>query len=134
MKLEIFTLCDAATDTHGKLNILGSFDTIWAKETPINYPVCAIAIKLRFNRIEEGNHKIKLTFANQDGKLVMPGMDGEVAVRFKPDDSTTTANMVLNIQQMKLENLGEYSIDLAVNGRQEGSIPLYVKEMPEPQI
>ena len=38
MRLEIFTLCDAATDSVGKLNILGSFDTLWAREAPVSHP------------------------------------------------------------------------------------------------
>ena len=131
MKLEIFTLCDAATDSGRKLNILGSFDTLWAKEEPIAHPACAIAIKMRFARIEEGNHRVKLTFADADGKLVMPGLDSSVAVRLGPKDSSGTVNLVLNIQQIRLPSFGEYTIDLAVDGRQEGSLPLYVKKRPE---
>ncbi len=55
MKIEIFTLCDAATtDAAGKLNILGSFDRLNAVQAPITHPQCALAIKLRFERVEEG--------------------------------------------------------------------------------
>lgn len=129
MKIEIFTLCDAATHGQGKLNILGSFDALWAKETPVTHPLCAIAIKLRFTRIEEGNHHIRLTFADADGKLVMPGIDSPVDIRLRTGESTATANLVLNIQQIKLERFGEYTIDLAIDGRQEGSIPLYVRRI-----
>jgi hypothetical protein len=51
MKVEIFTLCDAATtDAAGKLNILGSFDRLNATQTPVMHPQCALAIKLRFER------------------------------------------------------------------------------------
>ncbi|MHC4882477.1 MAG: DUF6941 family protein, partial [Planctomycetota bacterium] len=32
--MEAFLLCDAATDQNGKLNVLGAFDNIFAKETP----------------------------------------------------------------------------------------------------
>jgi hypothetical protein len=52
MKVGIFTLCDAATvDSSNRLNILGSFDRIYAKQTPITYPLCALAVKLRFEKI-----------------------------------------------------------------------------------
>lgn len=126
MKIELLTLCDAATDSGGKLNILGSFDRIWAREAPITHPLCAIAVKIRFARIEEGNHKLKVTSADADGKLVLPGMEASLGIRFGPDDSTVAANVVLYIQKMKLEKFGEYAIDLAIDGRHEGSIPLYV--------
>lgn len=131
MKIEIFTLCDAATDSGGKLNILGSFDSIMAKETPVIHPMCAIALKIRMARIEEGVHRIRITFADADGKLVLPAIDGELGVHARPDDDTMTANMVLNMHQVKLESFGEYTIDLAIDGRQEGSIPLYVRRIKE---
>jgi len=134
MKVEIFTLCDAATNSAGKLNILGSFDTLWGKEKPITYPACAIAMKIRFEKIEEGNHRIKLTFADADGKLVMPSIDASAAVRFKPEDATTTAIFVLNLQRIKFDRFGEYTIDFAIDGRQEGSIPLYVRQHQEPKV
>ena len=38
----------------------------------------------------------------------------------------------LSIQRLRLPRFGEYSIDLAVDGRQEGTLPLYVKKRPEP--
>ena len=75
-----------------------------------------------------------MTFADADGKLVMPAIDSSIGVRFGPEDTSTTANLVLNIQQIKLERFGEYTIDIAVDGRQEGSIPLYVRKQPEPQL
>jgi hypothetical protein len=128
MKLEIFALCDAATEGGGKLNILGSFDHIWASSEPITYPLCAVALKVRFSRIEEGNHRLKLTFADADGKLVMPSVDASVAIRFSSDEATVTGNIILNIQQIKLEKFGEYTLDVAIDGRQEGSIPLYVRQ------
>jgi len=132
MRTEIFILCDAATEQQGKLNLLGTFDTLYAREVPVVHPACAVAIRLRFSRIEEGNHKVKVTFADADGKLVMPPMNASLAVRFRPEDTTVTANLVLNLLQLRFERFGEYTIDLAVSGRQEGSIPLYVRQMPAP--
>ena len=131
MKIELFTLCDAATDSGGKLNILGSFDHIFAKKIPATHPLCAIAVKIRFSRIEEGNHRLRVTFADTDGKLVLPGLDATLVIRLRPEDSTVAANVVLVIQKIKLEIFGEYTIDLAIDGRHEGSIPLYVKQIKE---
>ena len=131
MKVEIFTVCEAANDANGKLNLLGSFDHLWAQQTPVTHPYCAVAMRLRFARIEEGNHRLKVTFADADGKLVIPSIEATVGLRFANDDSTTAANVILNIVSLKLNSFGEYTIDLAVDGRQEGSLPLYVQRMPE---
>lgn len=127
MKVEIFTLCDAATtDAGGKLNILGSFDRLMAQQAPLMHPQCALAIKLRFQRVEEGQKQIRVSFVDLDGKAVMPTVDATTHVQFKDNDSSATASLVLNIQQLKLPSFAEYSIDLAVNDRHEASIPLVV--------
>ena len=128
MRVEIFTLCDAATvDAGGKLNILGSFDRLQAKEAPVMHPQCALAIKLRFERVEEGQKRIRITFIDSDGIAVMPTLDATTQVRFQTEDSTATTSLVLVIQQLKLPRFGEYAIDLAVDDRHEASIPLFVR-------
>ena len=49
MKVELYVLCDAATaDAGGKLNILGVFDRLNAREAPVTHPLCALAVRLRF--------------------------------------------------------------------------------------
>jgi hypothetical protein len=65
---------------------------------------------------------------DSDGAAVMPPLDGTVEVRFQGNDSTSTVSMALGIQQLKLPRFGEYSIDLAIDGRHEASIPLFVKQ------
>src|SRR6266496_35561 len=128
MRVEIFTLCDAATlDAAGKLNILGSFDRLNAREEPVVHPQCALAIKLRFERIEEGQKQIRILFVDQDGASVMPNVEATTQVRIQDNDSSATVSLALNIQQLRLPRFDEYSIDLAIDGRQEASIPLFVK-------
>src|SRR5207247_7217338 len=128
MKVEIFTLCDAATtDAGGKLNILGSFDRLNAKEAPVVHPQCALAMKLRFERVEEGQKQLRIAFVDQDGAAFMQNLDATAEVRFHGDDPSVTVSLALNIQQLRLPRFDEYSIDLAVDGRQEASIPLFVR-------
>jgi hypothetical protein len=131
MRVEIFTLCDAATtDAAGKLNILGSFDQLGAREAPVTHPQCALALKLRFERLEEGSKRIRIAFVDSDGASVMPTLDTTAQVQFRPEASSATASLVLVIQQLKLPKFGEYSVDLAVDDRHEASIPLLVSRAP----
>ena len=132
MQLEIFTLCDAATEHAGKLNIIGTFDSLRGFEAPISHPQCAIAGRLRFEQIEEGEHRVLLTFADEDGKIVMPKFDQTMTVNFAPGQRTVTSHFVILIQQVRLPKFGEYTIDLAVDGRQLGSLPLYVTQIERP--
>ena len=128
MTIELFCLCDAATDNHGKLNILGVFDAIWLKEIPAKYPQCTVALRLRFKKIECGKHTVAVNFIDMDGKPLIQPARGEIAIACPEGQRSATANMILNIQQMQIAGFGTYSIDLAVDGRNVASLPLHVFE------
>jgi hypothetical protein len=127
MDVEAFLLCDAATDQHGKLNVLGAFDTVFAKEVPAVHPACAVAARIRFSKVEEGEHAVRICVIDQDGKEVVPKLDGKVSVRVGENTGSTAVNLVLNFQRLKLPDYGEYSIDLAVDGEQKASLPFFVR-------
>ena len=127
MILEIFALCDAATVSGGKLNVLGAFDSIFATQVPVAHAQCALALRIRFARIEEGEHRLRLNISDEDGKPIMPGLEGVLNVNFTGDDDSAVTNFIINIQQLKLEKFGAYSLDLAVDGRHESSLPLLLK-------
>jgi uncharacterized membrane protein len=133
MDIQIAVLCDAATDNNGKLNILGTFDTIYTSQLPAVHPQCAIAIRMTFNKVEEGSHKVKLNFVDEDGKPVTP-LNIEIPLEVLVPDETIflSRNFIVNIQNLKFEKEGLYSVNIAVDGRQEGSIPLLVKIPPRP--
>jgi len=128
MYIELFSLCEAATAGGGKLNMLGAFDTIWAKKMPVIYPQCAVALRIRFEGIERGEHKVALNFVDADGKHFIAPLKAGINISFPEGQRSGSKNLILNIQRLKLEKYGEYSIDLAIDGRQEASLPLYVKE------
>ena len=134
MDIQVAVLCDAATDYNLKLNILGTFDTIYAAQLPAIHPQCSIALRMTFSKGEEGQHKVMLNFVDEDGKRVMDGIPISLDVVVPEDTIFVSRNFVINIQQLKFEKPGLYSIDIAMDGRQEGSIPLLVKQItPPPQ-
>ena len=127
MQIEIFALCDAATADFGKLSMLGSFDTIWVTKTPVVHPQCAIALRVRFERIERGEHKVVVHFVDIDGRNVISPAQGAITINFPEEQSSGSANLILNIQGLKLDRVGEYSIDLAIDGQLKASLPLFIK-------
>lgn len=130
MDMQIAILCDAATDNSGKLNILGTFDTIYTSQLPAIHPQCSIALRMSFGKEEEGAHKVRLMFVDEDGKPVMPNIDMAVEVKVPDDTIFVSRNFIVNIHQLKFERPGLYSVDIAMDGRQVGSISLLVKQMP----
>jgi hypothetical protein len=131
VNVEVFVLCDAATDSQGKLNILGAFDTLYAGQAPAIHPQCAIALRVRLSRIEQGKHTLAIQIVDDDGKTIIPPLEGEIEALFRGPEDTTVINVILLVQHLKLERYGEYSVNLAIGGRQEGSLPLYVKPISQ---
>ena len=129
MNIEIFTICDAATDNMGKLNVLGTFDNINSKTTPIKHPQCAIALRIRFYAIERGEHKLRVDFVNEDGKSIMPSVESKFKINFQDEQRSGSANLIVNIQQLEFPKFGTYSINLAIDNKSEASLPLNVKQL-----
>jgi hypothetical protein len=134
MDVQVAVVCDAATDYGGKLNLLGTFDTIVAPKLPAVHPQCSIALRIVFNRIEEGQHKLRMNFVDEDGHSIMPGIDIPADAVFSGDSSILSRNFIINIQHLKFERAGHYAIDIAIDGRHEASIPLQVRVVPPPTI
>lgn len=134
MNVDVFTLCDFATAESGdRMTIVGTFNSIRAREAPVVHPFCALAVIMRFQKIEEGTKKIRVSLIDLDGRPIIPTLDAQLNVRVNPDDSDTSLPLVLVIQQISLPRFGEYWFDLAVDGRREATIPLYVRQVQSPQ-
>lgn len=131
MQVEIFALCDAATSYAGKLNLLGTFDTIYAQEIPVKHAACAVAIRLRWERIESNQqHRIRLQFVDEDGHEVIPTWEARIHVQLPQDRASTASDLTFNLQQTVFNHYGLYALDLAIDGRLEASLPLYVLPLP----
>lgn len=131
MDIEAFLLCDAATEQQGKLNILGAYDHIWAKQLPAKHPFCSIATRVRFEKIEEGHHSVRIQIIDEDGNSISPKLEGNVFVQAGPGFDTSVANLILNIQGLEFKQYGRYQIDLAIDDNIQASLPLRVSEIPK---
>ena len=130
MKVEVFALCDAATDNQGKLNLLGTFDQIYAAKLPVVHPACAIALRMRFDKMEEGTHRVKLLLVDPDGRPVFQPMEGEVHPRMGDDVGSVAVNLILNFQNAKFGQFTDYQVNLFVDDMAQASLPLRVRQMP----
>ena len=128
MNVEAFLLCDAATDQQGKLNILGAFDSFFSNKVPVTVRAFSIATRIRFEKIEDGDHLIRIHIIDQDGNNIGPRLEGGVSVKSGPDSDSIVSNLILNIQRLKFEQYGIYRVDLAIDGKIKASVPLRVTE------
>lgn len=126
MNFQIATLCDAATDYGGKLSLLGTFDTIMARQLPAKHPQCSVALRIVFDRSDEGAHRLRIDLVDADGKSVMPAIDIPFEVKLPSDALHLARNFIINIQQLKFDQAGHYAVAIAVDTHVEVSIPLRV--------
>jgi hypothetical protein len=129
MTIQVAVLCDAATNDNEKLNLLGAFDTIYTRDLPAVHPACSIALRITFFSGEEGQHELRLNFVDADGRSIMPDFPPiPVEVALPEDLHFLTRNFIVNIQQLKFESPGLYSVDVSVDGQPKASIPMLVKQ------
>ena len=126
MDIQAAVLCDSATDYRGKLCILGTFDTIVASNLPSTHPHCSIAIRIVFRDSDEGTHKLKLRLINEDGKNILPNIEPELHVKLPDNVFFYSRNLIFNLQQIKFEQGGLYSIDIIIDDEIVSRIPLQV--------
>jgi hypothetical protein len=134
MNIQVAVLCDAATDSAGKLNILGTFDTIMTQQLPAVHPQCSIALRATFSNTEEGNHSLVVNFVDEDGHPIMqnfPAIPVQIAV---PEDAHfVSRNFIINMRDLTFKTPGFYSIDILLDGKEQANIPLFVKQVHPPQ-
>jgi hypothetical protein len=127
--IEIFTICDAATISCGKLNILGSFDRLNSKRFPFQHPDCAVAIKVRFENSESGDHVMEVRFIDLDGQKIVPSQ--ELKIRVTPSEGQRHLHMhISQFEGLPFQKPGEYYVDLVVDKEVRSRIPLFVVPAP----
>ncbi len=124
MTTEVFVICDGANDSHGKLNILGAFDTIVTAEFPFIHPHCTVALRLRYDSADAKDRAIKLDMQSASGDTLLASIDAVLKGDSSPN-ATATANLIFNINGLRFERPGDYSFVLKVDGMPTAVAPLY---------
>lgn len=135
MEVQVAVLCDSASNYHGKLCILGTFDTLYTTQLPAVHPHCSIALRLVFRDEDAGNSRLRLRLIDEDGINKLPDDIGaDVHVQLPPDMFFYSKNLVFNLQQMTFDKTGQYSIDILLNDKMIARIPLQVVLKPAGQV
>ena len=132
MEVEAFLLCDAATDSQGKLNILGAFDTIFAPELPAQHPQCTVVARIRIGTEEAGRHNLILSMKDPSGEVLIPTFLTELNVSSVTKDQPARVNIIFNIQSLKLQTYGEHTVNLRVDNRDFPTLPFFVTRPGKP--
>jgi hypothetical protein len=128
MEVEIFTLCDFAQDNNSKLTIVGTFDSIHAKQFPVQHPACAVACRMRFANKEAGEHSFRLRLINAEGKETIQPVEGNLNIGSNSGGQPVTINIVINFNQLQFEKPERYSFELYIDDDWKSGLPLYLHQ------
>jgi hypothetical protein len=112
MKAKYSFVCDAANISQtGNLNVLGIFDIIQSLQFPCQHPKFMYVSHIEFHRSETGIHKFKLTFIDEDGKDIIPPINGELNIQ----PHNLGANIIMELANVQFPAAGIYEFNLTVD-------------------
>lgn len=126
MHTEVFVICDAATDYNGKLNILGAYDAILGTSIPVKSQPLVFAIRIRFTSEEAGERACDIHAIDYDGRPILPMFSAKVNVLAPANRDSFAVNLILTVNNVSFPRAGDYRIDLLIDGKVRGSLPLHV--------
>jgi hypothetical protein len=127
MKTEIFTFCDFAQENGGKLTVVGTFDTIIARNFPCVHPQLSVVIRLRFDLWEFAPHLFRIETRDLGGELSMDTISGNIDVK-GVGNATAVSHLVFTISNLQFRNSGVVNFVLYIDDRELTSIPLYIRK------
>lgn len=129
MQVEILTLCDAATDCHGKLNLLGTFDVLNFSSFPWEILSFAIVARVRFDAEEGNRHEMEVVWLDADGEEVDSTGSREILL----DHSIRRECGQAIWHQVGKTFFGptEFSLQLRVDGVPIADTPLMIRQRGE---
>jgi hypothetical protein len=125
MHVELFSICDAVQDYGGKLVVIGTYDTILAREVPTTHPVLSIAARIRFKNSEAGNYRIKINILDANGRTHLAGPEGEITIG-PTERPTSVVNFAVNLMNIQITSYNAYVVQLLLNDLEASQVPLYI--------
>jgi len=126
MNAEVFTVCEAVTDSGGKLNLLGAFDVLYAPSLPFAVSNLSIAVRLRFERSEAGTHRMQIVVIDPQGTQIGAPFTHQFATSGSQNTDSVGLNFPLSLQQVTFKSFGTYRLELTIDDHVVSRCPLYV--------
>lgn len=136
LRIEIFTLCESASELNGRLTVMATFDTVTVTQLPAILQQAAIVLRLRFGSLEKRQHAVRLSMTDPDGRQVITPIEASASLLPTLDDLSSAYNIVMHIRDLCLRTSGEHTIDFYLNDNLEGRLPFTVSPAltPPPEL
>jgi hypothetical protein len=127
MKTELFTFCDFAQESGGKLTVVGTFDTIISRNFPCIHPQLSLVIRIRFDLWEFANHSFRIETRDLDGEMSIEPISGKLEVK-GAGNATSVSHLVFTISNLRFKSSGVVNFALYVDDKEIASVPLYIRK------
>ncbi len=125
MDVPLALIADAANiSEEGKLNVLGVFNRITARELPATHPQLTLVLKFVADAVEAGQTKrLQIFLSDPDGQRLLT-LEAEIEVP-EPKDSGKPVELVMpqTIVGLTFERSGPHAFDVLVNGEPKARVP-----------
>jgi hypothetical protein len=127
LKTELFTFCDFAQESGGKLTIVGTFDTIISRNFPCIHPQLSVVIRIRFDIFEFAAHSFRVETRDLDGEMSIEPISGTVEVQ-GAGNASAVSHLVFTISNLRFKSSGVVNFVLYIDDKEISSIPLYIRK------
>lgn len=131
MEVSLAVLADYANvSREGKLNIMGIFDRIFARQLPGQFPPMQVVIRLDAHYAEMGReHSIQIQLRDPDGETLFD-INGNFTPTGGEAGETAPINHIISLGNLPLVKPGGHSIVIWVDNDLKKEIPLKVVQAP----
>ena len=130
MELDFALIADAANvSQEGKLNILGIFDTIWAREFPVRHAAMVFVLRVKADFTDQGSHTLEVRLLDADGEQLFRA-EGPIQVPGSAPGRPVKPHVIMGLSGVSFRSPGDYSFEVMIDGHHLKSVPLYIVEAP----
>lgn len=114
MRIELFTLCEGAFNTNGRLTIVNTFEDIVSEKFPWRGQL-GLALKILFPHEESGGFDILVRIKPAGDAKPLHEIKGHLEIKHNGGGKDVRLAMCTNIQGVALNNPGDYEVVVLVN-------------------
>jgi len=127
VQVDFAFLCDAATESGGKLYALGvGIDRLQVTELPARQGRITVVVRLSFDAFEQGDRGFAIRVVGADGHALAGPIAGAIPVALPPGRAAAKANLLVELLSLEFTAAGPHEVTLAIDGEQAVSLPLEV--------
>jgi len=130
----LFLAADYATvDASGKLNILGAFNTINARQFPTTHQLMHLVIKLRPALGEYGDtRQLRIVLVDEDGAELFQ-VAGDIELPKVKGGERPEFNAVIGLRDLVFPHPGRYEFRLYIDKDQKDELSIQLVQAEQPQ-